>query len=130
MSRSFLVVAADAVIESLVGELVRFSGHHPRHLRHDESAAAAIRKQPPFGVLLDASHSQAEVDAVVQAAHDRHVIVVYFASSMSSGELRAFAEERLALWFALPNGPMVVGRVLTQAIDTVASVEHSAAPPA
>ena len=129
MSRSFLVVAADAVIEALVGELVRFSGHRPRHLRHDESPAAAIRKQPPFGVLLDASHSQAELDAVVQAAYDRDVVVVYFASSMSSGELRAFAEQRRAHWFALPNGPMVVGRVLTLAINSVAEFDHGAAPP-
>jgi DNA-binding NtrC family response regulator len=128
VSRSFLVVAADAVIEALVGELVRFSGHRPRHARHDESAAAAIRKQPPFGVLLDASQSEAEVDAVVQAAHDRHVIIVYFASSMSSGELRTFAEQRRALWFALPNGPVVVGRVLTQAINTVATADRSVAP--
>jgi len=130
LSRSFLVVAADAVIEALVGELVRFSGHRPRHLRHDESAAAAIRKQPPFGVLVDASLGQAEMDAMVQAAYDRDVTVVYFASSMSSGELRTFAEQRRALWFALPNGPMVVGRVLTLAINTAATADHRVAPPA
>jgi hypothetical protein len=129
MSQCFLVVAADPVIESLVGELVRFAGHLTRYLRDDESAVAAMRRLHPFGVLLDASHSPAEVDAVVQAAEDRQVIVVYFASSMSSGELRTFAEQRRALWFALPNGPMVVGRVLTQAINSGARFDHGAMPP-
>ncbi len=116
MSQSFLVVAADPVIGSLVGELVSFAGHRPRYLRDDESAASVIRKRPPFGVLLDASKADQEVNAVVRAAREQHVQVVYFASSMSSAELRAYAEQRRAPWFALPNGPKLVGVVLADAI--------------
>jgi hypothetical protein len=128
MLQGFLIVAADPMIESLVAELVKFAGHVVRHVRADETGAAALRREPPLGVLIDASHSTAYVDAVVQAAAEKHVVVVFFASSMSSGELRGFAEQRHAPWFALPNGPMVVGRVLKQAVNGVESFEPRAGP--
>src|SRR5262245_18303528 len=96
MVQGFLIVAADSMIESLVGELVKLPGHQVRYDRADETGAESLRRTPPLGVLIDASHAKAYVDTVVQAAVEKHVIVVFFASSMISGELRAFAEQRQA----------------------------------
>jgi hypothetical protein len=117
MSQSFLVVAADPVIESLVGELVSFAGYRPWYLSDDETVAGAIRNRPPFGLLLDASHHEPGLTSAARAAQACGVIVVYFASAMSSAELRAFADARGAHWFALPNGPNLVGRVLAHAVE-------------
>src|SRR3954469_12318420 len=125
MSPSFLVVATDPVIESLVGELVGFAGHQPKYLSHDQTVAAAIRSRPSFGVLLDASESEREVDAAARVAREYGVVVVYFASSMSSGELRAFAEQRRAPWFSLPNGPKLLARVLDQAMRGMQRTEEA-----
>ena len=115
MSPSFLIVATDPVIESLVGELVGFAGYQAKYLSHDETVAAAIRVRRPFGVLLDASDRESDVDAATRVAREHETVVVYFASAMSSGELRAFASSRDALWFSLPNGPKVLARVLAEA---------------
>jgi hypothetical protein len=116
MSPSFLVVATDPVIESLVGELVGFAGHQPKYLSHDETVSGVIRLRPPSGVLLDASDREHEVDAATRVAREHDVVVVYFASAMSNGELRSFAERRRVPWFALPNGPKLLAHVLSEAM--------------
>jgi hypothetical protein len=117
-----LVVASDPLIEALMGDLVGFAGHQP-FCCTPRCALGALGEWNPDVVLLDASLPCATLSTYEQAVKDRGVALVYFASTMSASEIRIFANQHDAGWFALPNGPKVLARVLDRAIPIAVTRE-------
>jgi len=92
------------------------AGHSAQFRRAGDEASEAVRKTRPDIVLLDAAYGRATLDVVASAAPSVGAKVVYFASTLSANELRRFARERGARYFALPAGPKLLGRILAETL--------------
>jgi DNA-binding response OmpR family regulator len=112
-----LIIATDQIIGGLVGQLADLAGHAAQFTRTDEEASEAVRQCRPDVVMLDAAYGQRTIDAIAQASADVGAPVVYFASTLTAGELRRFALERGARYFALPAGPKLLARVLAGSLS-------------
>jgi DNA-binding response OmpR family regulator len=111
-----LIIATDQVIGGLLGQLTELSGHAAHFRRDGDEASQAVRQAGPDVVMVDAAYGRASLDGVARAAADVGAAVVYFASTMPAKELRRFALERGAKYFALPAGPKLLRQVLASAL--------------
>jgi DNA-binding response OmpR family regulator len=111
-----LILATDRMIGGLLGQLTELAGHSAQFPRQGEEAGESVRTVRPDLLLLDAAYARSTLDIVVEAAASVDVPVVYFASALPASELRRFALERGAKYFALPAGPKLLGRVLSGAL--------------
>jgi DNA-binding response OmpR family regulator len=121
-----LIIATDQMIGGLLGQLTDLAGHAAQFSSEREDPGEAVRGSHPDLVMLDAAYSRGTTDVVAAAAADVGAPVVYFASTMPPSELRRFALERGAKYFALPAGPKLLGRVLSSALATDATDAGSA----
>jgi DNA-binding response OmpR family regulator len=120
-----LILATDRMIGGLLGQLTELTGHSAQFRRDGEEASAAVTEERPDVVLLDAAYAGSTLDLVAAAASRVGAAVVYFSSMLPANELRRFALERGAKYFALPAGPKLLARVLADALSTR---RHPAAP--
>ncbi|MDQ3950032.1 MAG: hypothetical protein M3282_06780 [Gemmatimonadota bacterium] len=111
-----LIIATDQMIGGLLGQLTDLAGHAAQFRRENEEPSESVRHSHPDVVMLDTAYGQRAMDAIAAAATDVGAPVVYFAATLSTSELRRFALERGAQYFALPAGPKLLGRVLTSAL--------------
>jgi DNA-binding NtrC family response regulator len=114
---SVLIIATDQMIGGLLGQLTDLAGHAAQFRRESEKATEAVRQAHPDVVLVDTAFGRASMDVIADAAADVGAPVVYFAAGLPPIELRRFALERGAKYFALPAGPKLLGRVLASALD-------------
>ncbi len=126
---TILVVAESPDIEALLGDLVIFAGYNPVFVRDDERPCDTMRRRRVDALLFDAAlpirmDEECSVTAEAQGAP-----IVYCASTMSAGELRAFAEMRGAAYFPLPNGPRLLARVLGSVLKDGGRSTDATLPP-
>jgi DNA-binding response OmpR family regulator len=122
-----LIIATDQIIGGLLGQLTDLAGHAAQFRSEREDPGESVRDSHPDVVMLDAAYGRATTDVIAAAAADVGVPVVYFASTLPANELRRFALERGAKYFALPAGPRLLGRVLSSALspDDTGNGSHS-----
>lgn len=113
---SVLVIAADPNIESLVGELVAFTGHRPVYDATAGAAGESVRRVRPTVTLLDTALDPAVVRACLLAADEVGARTVLMSSTASDRELVEEARAEGCLYFPLPGGPKPLGRILERAI--------------
>jgi DNA-binding NtrC family response regulator len=118
-----LIIAADRVIGDLLGQLADLVGHAVQFRRETEEPAEAVRQSRADLVMVDADYGKATARAA-DAATELGVPIVYFATSVPASELRRFAFERGARYFALPAGPKLLSRVLADALDAARRRAH------
>jgi hypothetical protein len=111
-----LIIATNQMIGGLLGQLTDLAGHAAQFRRADEEPSEAVRHSHPDVVMLDAAYGHASAQAIAEAAADVGAPVVYFAAAVPANELRRFAFERGAKYFALPAGPKLLRRVLSSAL--------------
>jgi DNA-binding response OmpR family regulator len=111
-----LIIATDPMIGGLLGQLTDLAGHAAQFRGENEEPSDSVRHSRPHVVMLDAAYGRAAMDVVAAAAEEVAAPVVYFAAAVPASELRRFALERGAKYFALPAGPKLLGRVLASAI--------------
>lgn len=116
-----LIIATDHLIGGLLGQLTDLAGHAAQFGRANEAPIESVRQTQPDLVMLDAAYGGAAMDAIAAAATDVGAPVVYFAAALPATELRRFALERRAKYFALPAGPKLLRRVLASALTADAA---------
>lgn len=121
-----LIIATDHMIGGLLGQLTDLAGHAAQFRREREEPGESVRDSHPDVVLLDAAYSRAAMDVIADAAADVGAPVVYFAAALPAGDLRRFALERGAKYFALPAGPRLLRRVLSSALAANATAAQAA----
>jgi hypothetical protein len=114
-----LIIATDPMIGGLVGQLADLSGHAALFRREGAGLSDAVRESSADVVMLDAAYGPAAANEVAAAAAAVDASVVYFASTLSAPELKRFAQERRARYFALPAGPKLLARILGDALAGV-----------
>jgi hypothetical protein len=119
-----LIVPTDHLIGGLLGQLTDLAGHAAQFRRNDEEPSQSVRSLRPDVVMVDAACGRRLIDSTARAAADVGARIVYFAASMGSGELRRFALDRGAKYFALPAGPKLLGRVLASALADDGAAPH------
>ena len=112
-----LVIAVDANIESLVGELVAFAGHRPVYDVTGGAAGESLRRARPDVALIDTALPQSVLRACLDAASESGSRVVLVSSNGSDAELRHDASVEHALYFTLPGGPRQLRVVLDRALE-------------
>lgn len=112
-----LVAADSAAIEALAADLVSFAGFQPVLVPADSTPTGVVNRGGIDLVLLDGALPTREVEPCVAAARERMIAVVFFSGTMSESEVRDFAIRHGAPYFALPNGPRLLHRVLATAIS-------------
>jgi DNA-binding response OmpR family regulator len=111
-----LILATDHLIGGLLGQLTELAGHSAQFRHAGEEASEAVRTMRPDIVLLDAAYGRTTLELAAEAAASVGAQVVYFASTLPAGELRRFALQQGARYFALPAGPKLLARVLADAL--------------
>jgi DNA-binding response OmpR family regulator len=111
-----LILATDRTIGGLLGQLTELAGHAAQFRGDGEEASEAVRGVRPDVVLLDAAYGRSTLELVASAVADVGGGLVYFASTLPPSELRRFALEKGARYFALPAGPKLLARILTDAL--------------
>lgn len=117
MVATVMVITADPSIESLVGELVAFSGYRPVFDSTGGAAGEAIRRSRPDIAMVDLALAIGIAEACISAADDTGCEVVLISSTASAAELEQQGRARKRLCFALPGGPQPLARVLDRAIE-------------
>lgn len=113
-----LILATDSMIAGLLGQLAELTGHAAQFRRAGEEASEAVRAARPDVVMLDAAYGRSTIEAVTEAAASVEAKLVYFAPTLPPLELRRYALERGAKYFALPAGPKLLARILADALAT------------
>jgi DNA-binding response OmpR family regulator len=113
---SVLIIAKNQMIGGLLGQLADLAGHAAQFGRESEAATESVRHSHPDVVMLDTAFGRASMDVIADAAADVGAPVVYFTAALPASELRRFALERGAKYFALPAGPKLLARVLASAL--------------
>ena len=119
-----LILATDHLIGGLLGQLTELAGHSAQFRRGGDEASDAVRKTSPDVVLVDAAYGRTTLDLAAEAARSVGAQVVYFASTLSTNELRRFAFERGARVRGLQQqerqaqGPHRLGRRLAVVAET------------
>ena len=124
-----LVVAQSPEIEALLADLVVFAGYQPIFVNDDQNVRETARRWRVDALLVDAALPEAHVECCENVARDHSAALVYCASALSTGELRTFAEQRGAPYFALPNGPKLLSSVLREALAAVSKREIASPVP-
>jgi DNA-binding response OmpR family regulator len=112
-----LIIATDQMIGGLLGQLADLAGHSAQFRRENEEASESVRHCRPDIVMLDAAYGRPAMELIAAASADVGASVVYFAAALPASELRRFALERHAKYFALPAGPKLLRRVLADALS-------------
>jgi DNA-binding response OmpR family regulator len=113
-----LILATDRMIGDLLGQLTDLTGHAAQFRLASEEPSESVRHARPDVLMLDAAYGQATTELIADSAREVGVPIVYFGAAIPASELRRFALERGAKYFALPAGPKLLSRVLTAALDT------------
>jgi DNA-binding response OmpR family regulator len=113
---SVLIIATEQIIGGLLGQLVELAGHAAHFRSNGDEAGEAVRNGRPAVVMVDAAYGRSSLAAVAEAAAEVQAAVVYFGTTVSPFELRRFALERGAKYFALPAGPRLLRQVLASAL--------------
>lgn len=100
-----LIVAADTHVGSLLGELVAFAGHSPKHDFTDGAAGDFVRLSRPDMVVIDASLSAPVVDSCVEACDEVFARPILTSSTAHEMELLDQAHTRGCIPFSLPARP-------------------------
>lgn len=115
---SVLIVAADPNVGSLLGELVAFTGHCPKHDFTDGAAGESVRRARPDVVVIDASLPRAVVDSCVEACDEVFARPVLTSSTASEMELLDEAHTRGCIPFSLPARPAYLRTIIEGALRT------------
>ncbi|MGH7679893.1 MAG: hypothetical protein ACRENU_15590 [Gemmatimonadaceae bacterium] len=113
---SVLVIAADPVIEALVGELVAFAGYRPVFDPAAGAAGEAIRRVRPDVVLLDTSLTRSMMMGCLLASEEVGTRPILMSSSVTASELKAQADARSVPFFVLPGGPLPLGSLIDRTL--------------
>jgi DNA-binding response OmpR family regulator len=112
-----LILATDQMIGGLLGQLTDLAGHSAQFRRDGEEPSEAVRHSHPDVVMLDTAYGAARADLIAEAAAHVGAPIVYFAAAVPANELRRFALERGAKYFALPAGPKLLRAVLSSVLE-------------
>ena len=115
IGRDVLIVPRDAVIGTLMGELLRFAGYRPVFLGVDESPAQGVARIAAPVVFVDCDHPAAFSAELKRSVSDSGSHLMLYSGARTEGDLMQTARRHGADAFALPNGP----RALQRAIDAV-----------
>lgn len=115
---SVLIVAADPNIGSLLGELVAFAGHCPKHDFTDGAAGESVRLARPHMVIVDASLPAPVVDSCVEACDEVFARPVLTSSTANEMELLDQAQVRGCIPFSLPARPAYLRTIIEGVLKT------------
>jgi hypothetical protein len=111
-----LIVAPDPNIASLMGELVAFAGHCPRHDPTNGAAGESVRRVRPDITIIDAVLSCPVIDSCVAACDETRTRPVLTSSVASEPELIDQAQTRGCIPFPLPGRPTTLATILNGAM--------------
>lgn len=115
---SVLIIAADPNVGSLLGELVAFAGHCPKHDFTDGAAGECVRRARPDMVLIDASLPAPVVDSCVDACDEVFARPVLTSSTANEMELLDQAHVRGCIPFSLPARPAYLRTIIEGVLKT------------
>lgn len=115
---SVLIVAADPNIGSLLGELVAFAGHCPKHDFTDGAAGESVRRARPDMVVIDASLPTPVVESCVDACDEVFARPVLTSSTANEMELLDQAHTRGCIPFSLPARPAYLRTIIEGVLKT------------
>lgn len=113
-----LIVAADPNVGSLLGELVAFAGHYPKHDFTDGAAGESVRRARPDMVVIDASLPAPVVDSCVEACDEVFARPVLTSSTANEMELLDQAHVRGCIPFSLPARPAYMRTIIEGVLKT------------
>lgn len=111
-----LIVGLAPVLRELIGDLSSLTDHAATLAEDWHAVPTAGATRQADVVMLDACLPGPERDEWTRRAADLNAVVIYYADSMSDGELQRFASTRNAPCFALPNGPRRFAAVVREAL--------------
>ena len=115
---SVLIVAADPNIGSLLGELVAFAGHSPKHDFTDGAAGEFVRLARPDMVVIDASLPAPVVNSCVEACDEVFARPLLTSSTANEMELLDEAHSRGCIPFPLPARPAHLRTIIEGVLRT------------
>lgn len=115
---SVLIVAANPGVASLLGELVAFAGHSPKHDFTDGAAGDFVRLSRPDMAVIDASLPAPVVDSCVEACDEVFARPVLTSSTAHEMELLDQAHTRGCIPFSLPARPAQLRRIIEGVLKT------------
>ena len=115
---SVLIVAADPNVGSLLGELVAFAGHSPKHDFTDGAAGEFVRLSRPDMVVIDSSLPAPVVDSCVEACDEVFARPILTSSTASELELLDEARTRGCIPFSLPARPALLRTIIEGVLKT------------
>lgn len=115
---SVLIVAADPNIGSLLGELVAFAGHSPKHDFTDGAAGEFVRLSRPDMVVIDASLPAPVVNSCVEACDEVFARPLLTSSTANEMELLDEAHSRGCIPFPLPARPAHLRMIIEGVLRT------------
>ena len=115
---SVLIVAANPNVGSLLGELVAFAGHSPKHDFTDGAAGDFVRLARPDMVVIDASLPAPVVDSCVEACDEVFARPVLTSSTANEMELLDEAHTRGCIPFSLPARPAQLRTIIEGVLRT------------
>ena len=113
-----LIVAADPNVGSLLGELVAFAGHSPKHDFTDGAGGDFVRLARPDMVVIDASLPGPVVDSCVEACDEVFARPVLTSSTANEMELLDQAHSRGCIPFSLPARPAYLRTIIEGVLKT------------
>ena len=115
---SVLIVAADPNVGSLLGELVAFAGHSPKHDFTDGAAGEFVRLSRPDMVVIDSSLPVPVVDSCVEACDEVFARPILTSSTANEMELLDEAQTRGCIPFSLPGRPAQLRTIIEGVLRT------------
>jgi hypothetical protein len=115
---SVLIIAADPNVGSLLGELVAFAGHCPKHDFTDGAAGESVRLARPDMVVIDTTLPAPVVDSCVEACDEVFARPVLTSSTANEMELLDEAHVRGCIPFSLPARPAYLRTIIEGVLRT------------
>jgi hypothetical protein len=116
VSRSALVLYADALAAALLGALLETLGWDLLFAAPDESPRDALRRLRPTLVLADCGYEPAWVDTFLGPARMLGVPVMVFGDSSSAESVRRLATRHRLVSIILPTDPAILERCVHEAL--------------
>lgn len=117
VGREVLLVPRDAVIGTLMTELLRFAGYRPVFLGVDESPAQGVIRAATAIAFVDADHPAALSPELKLSAAESGTRVVLYSGARTQRDLEQTARRHGAFAFVLPNGPRALQRTIAELLD-------------